>query len=133
MSLSLSACSGMHAMGLLLHRFPLPCPVLQVRAFTQSAATIEARPGGKFSWFNGSVVGEFVEMEADKRLVMNWRFSTWKEGCFSKVGGVSVVGSCYDGSVSGVKRDTRPRCELTFCALGRLPSPSSPRKWAPPS
>ena len=85
----------------------LPCFILQVRAFTQSAATIEARPGGKFSWFNGSVVGEFVEMEADKRLVMNWRFSTWKEGCFSKVGGVSLgcTGSCYDGSESCVKGD----------------------------
>jgi hypothetical protein len=57
----------------------------QVRAFTQSAATIEPRPGGKFSWFNGSVVGEFVELENNQKIVMKWRFNTWKEDCYSKV------------------------------------------------
>ena len=46
---------------------------------------IEARAGGKFSWFNGSVVGEFVDLDRDKRIEMKWRFSSWKEGVFSKV------------------------------------------------
>ena len=56
-----------------------------MRAYTQSAATIEARPGGKFSWFNGSVLGEFVELDRDRKIEMKWRFSTWKEGTYSKV------------------------------------------------
>ena len=56
-----------------------------MRAFTQSPATIEARPGGKFSWFGGSVQGEFEELEADKKIVMKWRFNTWADDCFSKV------------------------------------------------
>lgn len=57
----------------------------KVKAFTQSAATVEARPGGCFSWFNGSVTGEFLELETDQRIVMKWRFNTWTDGCFSKV------------------------------------------------
>ncbi len=78
-----------------------------MRAFTQSMATIEARPGGKFSWFNGSVVGEFVEMEKDKQLVMQWRFSTWKEGDFSKVAPRHYSASFYmfaDSMRRGVRR-----------------------------
>lgn len=54
-------------------------------AFTQSQAIVEPKPGGKFSWYNGSVLGEFVELEQDKRLVLKWKFSSWADDCFSKV------------------------------------------------
>ncbi|GAX73098.1 hypothetical protein CEUSTIGMA_g551.t1 [Chlamydomonas eustigma] len=57
----------------------------KMRAYTQSNIKLDPRPGGQFSWFNGSVVGEFLELDTDKKLVMKWKFSTWKEGCFSKV------------------------------------------------
>ncbi|KAG1677031.1 hypothetical protein FOA52_001200 [Chlamydomonas sp. UWO 241] len=57
----------------------------KIRAYTQSGANVDARPGGKFSWYNGSVLGEFVELEADKRIVMRWKFSTWADDCFSTV------------------------------------------------
>lgn len=58
----------------------------RLRAFTMSPATVEPQVGGKFSWFDGSITGEFVELEPPKRIVMKWRFSHWEDGCFSKVG-----------------------------------------------
>eukprot|EP00955_Chlamydomonas_euryale_P109601 365942-Chlamydomonas_euryale.AAC.62 len=57
----------------------------KVRAYTQSNASVEPRAGGKFSWFNGSVLGEFIELEADRKLVMKWKFNTWADDCFSTV------------------------------------------------
>jgi hypothetical protein len=58
---------------------------MQMRAYTQTNVKLDPHPGGSFSWFNGSVVGEFLELEADKKIVMKWKFNTWKEECFSKV------------------------------------------------
>lgn len=60
----------------------------RVNAFTQSKSSIEAKVGGSFNWLNGSVVGEFVEMQPHSKLVMKWRFNTWEEGCFSVVSGL---------------------------------------------
>jgi activator of HSP90 ATPase len=57
----------------------------KMRAYTQTNVKLDPHPGGSFSWFNGSVVGEFLELEADKKIVMKWKFNTWKEECFSKV------------------------------------------------
>lgn len=57
-----------------------------MRAFTQSPATIEPKEGGKFKWFDGSVQGEFTELVPGKKIVMNWKFSTWEDACTSKVG-----------------------------------------------
>ncbi|MEW5304257.1 MAG: hypothetical protein WDW38_011278 [Sanguina aurantia] len=57
----------------------------RVNAFTQSKSSIEPRVGGRFNWLNGSVVGEFLEMQPHSRLVMRWRFNTWEESCSSVV------------------------------------------------
>jgi len=57
----------------------------RVRAFTQSQASVEPKVGGRFTWFGGSVQGEFTELEAGRRLCFNWRFSSWAEGCVSAV------------------------------------------------
>lgn len=57
----------------------------RVRAFTMAPATSAPSPGGPFSWFGGSVEGVFEELAPGQRLVMRWRFSTWADGCFSKV------------------------------------------------
>lgn len=57
----------------------------RVCAFTQSPATVDARPGGSFSWFNGSVQGTFTALAPPSRIEMEWRFSNWAEGCTSKV------------------------------------------------
>ncbi|KAL6761306.1 activator of Hsp90 ATPase [Haematococcus lacustris] len=55
------------------------------KAFTQSAASIDPRPGGKLTWFGGAVQGEFSEVQPGKRLAMSWRFNNWAEGVTSQV------------------------------------------------
>ncbi|EFJ49368.1 hypothetical protein VOLCADRAFT_74185 [Volvox carteri f. nagariensis] len=58
----------------------------RVRAFSQSTAIVQpTAPGGSFSWYGGSITGEFLELSAPHRIVMKWRFNTWEEGCYSKV------------------------------------------------
>jgi hypothetical protein len=44
----------------------------RVRAFTHSPATVDARPGGEWSWYGGSVAGKFLELDPPRRLVMEW-------------------------------------------------------------
>ncbi|PNG99262.1 Activator heat shock protein ATPase 1, partial [Tetrabaena socialis] len=56
----------------------------RVSMFTQSRAIIQPVPGGTFSWYGGSISGEFVELAPPNRIVMRWRFNTWEEGVFSK-------------------------------------------------
>eukprot|EP00775_Hariotina_reticulata_P000610 gene610-898_t len=57
----------------------------RIQAFTQSPAVVTPQPGGKFSWFSGSITGTFEELEVGQTLVMTWRFSNWQEECSSKV------------------------------------------------
>lgn len=57
----------------------------KLQAFTMSPAKIEARPGGEFSWFGGSVAGRFKELQPNEKIVMDWRFNNWVEGCYSEV------------------------------------------------
>ncbi|GBF98914.1 hypothetical protein Rsub_11706 [Raphidocelis subcapitata] len=57
----------------------------RLRAFTQSPATADPRPGGAFSWFGGGVTGTFVELQAPSRLALDWRFSSWEEGVCARV------------------------------------------------
>lgn len=48
-----------------------------VSTYTQVKATIEAKVGGKFKLFDGSIEGEFVEFEAGKKLVEKWRMKEY--------------------------------------------------------
>lgn len=57
----------------------------RLRAFTQSPATADARPGGAFSWFGGGVTGTYVELQPPHRLVLDWRFSSWEDGVAARV------------------------------------------------
>lgn len=57
----------------------------KLQAFTQSPAKVEAKPRGGFSWFDGSITGQFVSLEAPLKLEMDWRFNNWSEGHFSRV------------------------------------------------
>eukprot|EP00210_Caulerpa_lentillifera_P009080 g8664.t1 len=57
----------------------------KLQAFTQSTAKVEAKTGGCFSWFDGSITGKFVSIMAPSYLELDWRFSNWPEGHFSKV------------------------------------------------
>lgn len=56
-----------------------------VTAFTRASTKIEAKVGGKFSMFGGSISGEFVELTKPTHIVQKWRFDNWTEGCFSTV------------------------------------------------
>ncbi|GAB4819096.1 hypothetical protein N2152v2_006142 [Parachlorella kessleri] len=57
----------------------------RIMAYTQSPAEAQPSPGGKLVMFGGSVQGEFKELQPPNRVVMNWRFSSWEEGCTSQV------------------------------------------------
>lgn len=58
----------------------------RLRAFTQSEATSQPQPGGEFSMYGGSVGGRYLAVEAPRRLVQEWRFSSWPDGTGSQVG-----------------------------------------------
>ena len=57
----------------------------RIAAFTRSAPRLfeAAKPGGKFSIFDGNVSGEFVTLESPKRIVQKWRLAQWPEGHMS--------------------------------------------------
>jgi activator of HSP90 ATPase len=55
------------------------------RAYTGAPATIEARPGGPFSLFGGSIEGTFINLEPPSHIEMDWRFSSWPDGTVSRV------------------------------------------------
>lgn len=57
----------------------------RVRAYTGSAAAIDARPGGAFSLFNGSIEGTFVALAPPSHIEMDWRFASWPDGAASRV------------------------------------------------
>ncbi|KAL4419782.1 hypothetical protein ABPG75_006880 [Micractinium tetrahymenae] len=57
----------------------------RMMAYTQSPAEAEPQPGGQFSLYGGSVQGVFRELQQNARIVMDWRFSNWEEGVFSRV------------------------------------------------
>lgn len=53
--------------------------------FTQSAAKIENKVGGKFSVWDGYAQGKTLELIKDRKIVQSWRASDWPEGHFSKL------------------------------------------------
>src|SRR5690349_1113694 len=57
----------------------------QHAAFSNSPAQIDARPGGKFSLFDGHITGVTVELEPASRLVQDWRSSDWPGNQMSRV------------------------------------------------
>ncbi|KAI3425185.1 hypothetical protein D9Q98_008954 [Chlorella vulgaris] len=57
----------------------------RMMAYSQSPAEAEPRPGGRFMMFGGSVQGVFREVEPNRRLVLDWRFSNWEDDVFSRL------------------------------------------------
>mmetsp|Transcript_60217 Transcript_60217/g.141819 ORF Transcript_60217/g.141819 Transcript_60217/m.141819 type:complete len:366 (-) Transcript_60217:213-1310(-) len=53
-------------------------------AFTQSKVVLGTTAGEPMSLFDGSIVGKVVECEDEKRIVWDWRQSSWPEDCVSK-------------------------------------------------
>jgi len=56
-----------------------------VQAFTQSAAKLDVKVGGKFELFEGNIQGSFVELVENEKIVQLWRFKSWPSGHHSKV------------------------------------------------
>lgn len=57
----------------------------RVRAYAGGDAIVSREKGGKFKLFGGSVEGENVQVEAPRKLVQKWRFSSWPSGHYSTV------------------------------------------------
>lgn len=57
----------------------------RITAFTRSPPKVfeGAKKGGKFELFGGNVSGEYLELEAPKKVVQSWRLSQWPEGHYS--------------------------------------------------
>ena len=53
--------------------------------FTGSTAVIDARPGGKFSAYDGYIEGTNLEIEPGKKIVQRWRGRDWPAGHYSTV------------------------------------------------
>ncbi|XP_063040039.1 activator of 90 kDa heat shock protein ATPase homolog 1-like [Engraulis encrasicolus] len=48
-----------------------------VQAFTHSAAMVQPDKGGKFRLMDGNVMGEFLELVPEEKIVMKWRYNSW--------------------------------------------------------
>jgi activator of HSP90 ATPase len=53
----------------------------RIAAFTRGTPKLfeGAKPGGKFSIFDGNVSGEFITLDAPKKIVQKWRLAQWPE------------------------------------------------------
>ena len=45
----------------------------------------EAKAGGQFEMFGGSVVGKYVSVKQNQEIILDWRFRNWQESDVSKV------------------------------------------------
>ncbi|RDA90986.1 hypothetical protein CP533_3106, partial [Ophiocordyceps camponoti-saundersi (nom. inval.)] len=59
----------------------------RLAAFTRSPPKLfeGAKKGGKFELFGGNVSGEYLELDAPRKLVQSWRLSQWPAGHYSKL------------------------------------------------
>ena len=59
----------------------------RIAAFTRAPPKLfeGAKPGGKFAIFDGNVTGEFVTLDAPKRIVQKWRLGQWPAGHMSNL------------------------------------------------
>ncbi|XP_028927809.1 activator of 90 kDa heat shock protein ATPase homolog 2 [Ornithorhynchus anatinus] len=56
-----------------------------VQKFSKCPAVVEAEKGGKLQMFGGTVVGEYVELLTNKRIVMKWRCRNWPDEHYATV------------------------------------------------
>lgn len=79
--------------------------------------------GGKFSIFDGNVVGEFAKLEPHKQMVQKWRLAQWPEGHFSTleinfdqndVDGVTQMRVTWTGVPIGQEDVTKQNWEVYY-------------------
>ena len=51
--------------------------------FTGAAARLEAKVGGRFELWDGSLTGVVVELDPGRRIVLAWRSTEWPPGHYS--------------------------------------------------
>ncbi|XP_019488716.1 PREDICTED: activator of 90 kDa heat shock protein ATPase homolog 2 isoform X2 [Hipposideros armiger] len=56
-----------------------------VQKFSKSPAILEAEKGGKFQMFDGNVMGEYMELLTNRKIVMKWRCRNWPEEHYATV------------------------------------------------
>ncbi|KAF6211394.1 hypothetical protein GE061_011906 [Apolygus lucorum] len=81
-----------------------------VSKFTMGPCLIEAREGGKFELLNKNILGEFVELVKDKKIVQRWRLRDWPENHFSTV--TFVIDQQEDHTVVKITQTGIPKSEL---------------------
>lgn len=52
--------------------------------FTGSPAKINREVGGRFSIYDGDLVGLNLELVPDQKIIQSWRSSDWTEGHYSR-------------------------------------------------
>lgn len=57
----------------------------RLAAFTRAPPKVfeGAHKGGKFELFGGNVVGEYMELDENKKIVQSWRLQQWPAGHYS--------------------------------------------------
>jgi activator of HSP90 ATPase len=55
----------------------------QFAAFSGRPATIDQKPGGTFSLFDGHITGRNIALVPNERIVQAWRAADWPEGVYS--------------------------------------------------
>lgn len=56
-----------------------------VSAFTNGPCKLEPKKGGHFELFGGNILGEFVKLVPDKKIVQRWRLKGWPAEHYSTV------------------------------------------------
>ena len=57
----------------------------RIMAFSQSAAESDPTPGGRLLMFGSAIEGVYRQVSPPHELSIDWRFSNWEEGVYSKV------------------------------------------------
>ena len=53
----------------------------EITKFTQCPAKFDKNQGGTFNFYDGTITGTNEEIVENKKIVQNWKFSSWKESC----------------------------------------------------
>ncbi|XP_055880632.1 activator of 90 kDa heat shock protein ATPase homolog 1-like [Biomphalaria glabrata] len=82
-----------------------------VEAYMGSGITFDATKGERFSLAGGNIVGDFVELIPDQKLVMRWRVKTWPPEHYSQV---TIELSDKEGTTTlNLKQTGVPEAEVT--------------------
>ncbi len=87
-------------------QFPVPSKELyqawldskQHSAFTGAGAKVKAQVGGKFTAWDGYILGKTIEMKPYRRILQSWRTTDFPEGCSD-----SVIDITFEDIAGGTK------------------------------